>query len=112
MSHGDVVGYEELIDGQWTRCRIEEDTANVGVFSGKATRYQFTGLLDKNGVEIYEGDILAKEEDHFWKYEVVWSEDKTRFALWCINPGRSQYIALTEEQAKRKVVIGNKPKEQ
>jgi uncharacterized phage protein (TIGR01671 family) len=38
---------------------------------------QFTGLLDKEGVEIYEGDIVAKDGDHR-RYEVVIGYDGVR----------------------------------
>ena len=94
--------YEECNYWQPTRSLIRDKNWEC-YYINKETLWQFTWLLDKNWVKIFEWDILAHQT---YKYEVKWNNKQSSFMAYDINNSERNFdlFCITLDTHKAEII--------
>ena len=102
MLHWDKEPYLDFFIGDYgalLREAFDEMIINQGL-----VLMQFTGLLDKNGKEIYESDRI--KHDLWGEFNIEWDEMSAGFRA--VSDDKESDLNLAHAQLQRCRIIGNK----
>lgn len=105
---GMLVGEKEWVHGYYFKtgdqsCILSED-GNTGFTVNEDTVGMFTGVLDDNGIEVYEGDILVRGSIRDRMHVVAFTEGRG----WSLKSLSGKKLSnLSKIETEKLIVIGN-----
>lgn len=100
----EVHGISFDVQGIWTNEMIDDESDGNFIFLSDIELLQYTGLKDKNGVEIFEGDVVKTKYGEHGRHIGVVKYGGAKF----YSNGVKQYLSWHEDLNGLFEIIGNR----